>query len=577
MSYTISQIPSTRTLPAADDYIEIGGVTNGSAKNPLLNFQQKVTSIAALKALAVAGIADGVCVTVQGYYAAGDGGGGVFNYSSGSAAADDGGSVIAPNVGAGRWLRAFPDVVSVRCFGAKGDNVTDDTAKIQAAINFVQTAGGGIVYLPRGQYVVTDNLLVTNNRVTIRGEQVGQSVAMGTTLKTTAANKDVILVSGVAQPIAGFALESLNIIGNPAGASGNGLRCLSYVGNAVAQVSLSKVSFLNCAEHGLHLDATAGFIFTVSIRDVISTANNLAGLRFTGSVSQVSADSIYSEGNGSHQVDIYGTTPNNAGGMSFRRCTAASAPVNYGGVRLRYADSVTFLDYYTESNTTYEALILSCTSIRFFGGTVKQNGVSKGFVIGFDGANPTKNVRIDIPGWTNTTANKRVDVSLFAGSVFYWLHFGYNADGPFTTADINGIAAIAGADSNAVNFDVKDSAFSSVAYPGTALVTATGKTVASIVLQPGNWLVQGVLSYAITGGGPCTDVLGGISNVDNTMPAAGLYTENRVNNLTGGGQTAVAPTRRFALTAQTTIYLVAFANFSGGAVSAYGNITAQRV
>ena len=44
------------------------------------------------------------------------------------------------------------DVVSVKDFGAVGDGVTDDTAAIQAAINYANSAGGAVVWLPRGVY-----------------------------------------------------------------------------------------------------------------------------------------------------------------------------------------------------------------------------------------------------------------------------------------------------------------------------------------------------------------------------------------------------------------------------------------
>lgn len=58
------------------------------------------------------------------------------------------------------------ETVSVKEFGAKGDGTTDDTAAIQAAINFISpttynaTTGGGTVIFPPGKYRITSGLLV---------------------------------------------------------------------------------------------------------------------------------------------------------------------------------------------------------------------------------------------------------------------------------------------------------------------------------------------------------------------------------------------------------------------------------
>jgi hypothetical protein len=52
-------------------------------------------------------------------------------------------------------------------YGAKGDGVTDDTAAIQAAINRANVAGGGIVWFPAGQYLVSTLLYYSG--ITLQG------------------------------------------------------------------------------------------------------------------------------------------------------------------------------------------------------------------------------------------------------------------------------------------------------------------------------------------------------------------------------------------------------------------------
>ena len=71
---------------------------------------------------------------------------------------------------------------SVRDYGAKGDNSTDDTAAIQATINMARTTGG-TVYFPRGVYVITTSLTYTAiagsdpiYRVHFAGDGIGASL-----------------------------------------------------------------------------------------------------------------------------------------------------------------------------------------------------------------------------------------------------------------------------------------------------------------------------------------------------------------------------------------------------------------
>jgi hypothetical protein len=61
--------------------------------------------------------------------------------------------------------------VNVQDFGAVGDDSTDDTLAIQAAIDSVQgSTYGGVVYIPAGIYKITTALNITSKKVSMLGE-----------------------------------------------------------------------------------------------------------------------------------------------------------------------------------------------------------------------------------------------------------------------------------------------------------------------------------------------------------------------------------------------------------------------
>ena len=77
---------------------------------------------------------------------------------------------------------AEPPTFDVMDFGAKGDGVTLDTAAIQSALDAAYAAGGGVVYLPEGVYIVhsitgdaSDGALQIRDNVTLAGAGMGLS------------------------------------------------------------------------------------------------------------------------------------------------------------------------------------------------------------------------------------------------------------------------------------------------------------------------------------------------------------------------------------------------------------------
>ena len=100
---------------------------------------------------------------LNAYSVPGDRGGGLWEWRGGSTAADDGGTVVKPSgvSGAGRWERIIADGICLPYWwGARGDNSTDDTAAIQAAINRAKSNGNAgrsrlIVKLLPGVHLVS--------------------------------------------------------------------------------------------------------------------------------------------------------------------------------------------------------------------------------------------------------------------------------------------------------------------------------------------------------------------------------------------------------------------------------------
>jgi len=98
-------------------------------------------------------------------------------------------------------------VVTSSPYSATGDGTTDDTSSINSAITAANAAGGGIVYVPEGTYVVTGVILKSN--VVLRGSGYNSVLK----LKDTTTN-DVIL--GPGSEIVRSGVEYVRIDGNKA-------------------------------------------------------------------------------------------------------------------------------------------------------------------------------------------------------------------------------------------------------------------------------------------------------------------------------------------------------------------------
>lgn len=111
-----------------------------------------------------------------------------------------------------------------------------------------------------------------------------------------------------------------------------------------------------------------------------------------------------------------------------------------------------------------------------------------------------------------------------------------------------------------------------------SLTTATAANVTSISLTAGDWDVEANIFFTQQAGTTSTYLIAGLNSTSATIPSNN--DGGRYNLLGFSGDAADAtskPSRRYSLSATTTIYVVAQAGFSGGTCSAFGQLFARRV
>lgn len=252
--------------------------TNGSVVN----------SIAALRAATTTTVPVSV-ITVGGYYSAGGGGGGPFVVNAADVSSADNGGTIIVDASGRRWYSIFSWPISLQQFGAKCDGVTNDTAAVQTAINWVNSLGGGALSLPPGLCRVA-NLQGAQNISwvgvgNVRYFNLAQNNS--TFLLWTGATKDILGNGAVTAAGSGYSTNFLFTLASPGGGRSAQFRCMVSAGAVVGVICVDCGSKFTADQNvtlvgGGGTNATATLYASACVMSGNLSFNNFIGINILG-------------------------------------------------------------------------------------------------------------------------------------------------------------------------------------------------------------------------------------------------------------------------------------------------------
>jgi hypothetical protein len=189
-------------------------------------------------------------VQLNGYYSAGDGGGGSFYFSPTSVANDNSGTVIAPTVGSGRWLRVITGPTLLpQWFGAKADGATDDRNAIKGAGDALTS--GGTVSFPAGTFIIANQAsAISLNHMFLTYQGAGP----GATILKRATFTGSMFFSSTSTAVHTIVFRDLTIDGGAQSLTSN--TSTIGIGPNVWRVSFKNVVFRNIPKSSLVIDGT---------------------------------------------------------------------------------------------------------------------------------------------------------------------------------------------------------------------------------------------------------------------------------------------------------------------------------
>lgn len=246
-------------------------------------------------------------------------------------------------------------VVNAKDYGAVGDNSTDNTAALQAALT---AATGGTLFIPKGVYRVTAQLNVPN-RTTIVGEGPISSEIYYRTTSTTIFNRLFNFDN-----VDNIQIEKIGLTCDIGGGCQNtvAVYCSGDTGS-VTEIDLSEVYISGFQRYGV-LTQNNVYYFTMDRCRIIGTSNSVArggtgtlngvGISFG---STVNAIRITRSRISSNDVAMESETINQKyslviSGCYFESNGLAGTPTEYDTISLKNWSAVEFTGNYCEANLT---------------------------------------------------------------------------------------------------------------------------------------------------------------------------------------------------------------------------------
>lgn len=279
------------------------------------------------------------------------------------------------------------ETVSVKDFGATGDGVADDTAEIQAAIDAVGAAGGGVVYLPNGTYLVSAALTVTVAKTTIRGQSKGGTII--TRASDYGSTFDFHGDSGTGALLADCGIESLTIKSTALTTSGAHIDFTGVTRSYIKDVYFLQ-GFIGMRLRGA-VACTVDSVYLVFSNLYTGSATGRRYMDFGeagGSYSHQSSGDIFVSnfnlrGTVATQYTEYGIRMTSADGIWFSNGHVGNTSVSnihIGGSTAEPLNLVYFSNVMSDEGTTYSLLVSGSTSpdyrdIKFTNCCFKSGGV----------------------------------------------------------------------------------------------------------------------------------------------------------------------------------------------------------